>query len=304
MALITVLAAAAVTLTGCSGIGGSTSIDHVEVKGTKAKPTLKVKKGFSTKTTKIQVLKKGSGTAVAKGDTVQTDFVAADGRTGKQIFSSFSTKTPQWITLSSAQLGGLLKALVGQKPGAQVLAAMSAKDAAKSMSSTSTLGIKKTDTLVFLFHVRETMAKKASGTTMKLPANVPQVTYSSKGVPVGFKKTATSPTTVSKAAAYVAVEGKGEKLKSGETLWAQYVGATLKNLKVFQTSWSSSAFSAAIGSGQVITCWDKLLVGQRIGSRVVLMCPASTAYGNKKSTTGSPTGDLIFTVDLLAKSAS
>ena len=52
--------------------------------------------------------------------------------------------------------------------------------------------------------------------------------------------------------------------------------------------------------GQVITGWDNGLVGQKVGSRVLLVIPPADGYG----TAGSPpkikgTDTLVFVVDIL-----
>jgi peptidylprolyl isomerase len=56
--------------------------------------------------------------------------------------------------------------------------------------------------------------------------------------------------------------------------------------------------------GQVIPGWDKGLVGQTVGSRVLLVIPPADGYGSA----GSPqanikgTDTLVFVVDILAAS--
>ena len=62
-----------------------------------------------------------------------------------------------------------------------------------------------------------------------------------------------------------------------------------------------SSFDTEIGAGSVITGWDKGLVGQTVGSRVLLVVPPADGYGAK----GSPPligakDTLVFVVDILA----
>ena len=58
----------------------------------------------------------------------------------------------------------------------------------------------------------------------------------------------------------------------------------------------------AIGAGQVIPGWDEGLVGQTVGSRVLLVIPPDKGYGSTGSSDGSITGTdtLVFVVDILA----
>ena len=56
-----------------------------------------------------------------------------------------------------------------------------------------------------------------------------------------------------------------------------------------------------IGAGQVIPGWDKTLVGQKIGSRVLLVVPPKEGYGSKGSSQAGIKGTdtLVFVVDIL-----
>ena len=61
--------------------------------------------------------------------------------------------------------------------------------------------------------------------------------------------------------------------------------------------------SVPIGTGHVIAGWDAGLVGQKVGSRVILTIPSAEAYG--PSGNGSavpPNSDLIFVIDLVSAS--
>ena len=85
----------------------------------------------------------------------------------------------------------------------------------------------------------------------------------------------------------------------------QYTGRDLADRKVLRllvVAQRASAFTT-IGEGQVITGWDTGLVGQTVGSRVLLVIPPADGYG----TTGAlaPAGikgtdTLVFVVDILA----
>lgn len=99
------------------------------------------------------------------------------------------------------------------------------------------------------------------------------------------------------------VQGKGAPVAAGETLVANYVGETWANKKVFDSSFSRGEPAGfVIGKGQVIPGWDKTLVGQKLGSRVLLTIPPADGYG----ASGNPqagikgTDTLVFVVDLVA----
>jgi FKBP-type peptidyl-prolyl cis-trans isomerase len=95
-------------------------------------------------------------------------------------------------------------------------------------------------------------------------------------------------------------EGKGEKVKKGDALTADYLGRVWDGA-VFDNSWDrGEAGTFEIGTGKVIKGWDKGLVGQKLGSRVELVIPPEQAYGDQPPQ-GSDIGSgstLVFVVDL------
>ena len=90
----------------------------------------------------------------------------------------------------------------------------------------------------------------------------------------------------------------------GEYVVAQYAGFIWRTKKVFGSSWSSgSPFGFTIGASpeQVIPGWDKGLVGQTIGSRVMLSIPPAQGYGSSGASQAGIKGNdtLLFVVDII-----
>lgn len=113
----------------------------------------------------------------------------------------------------------------------------------------------------------------------------------------------TAPTSLSTEAVS---EGTGPAVRTGQTLVVDYLGQTwdLKDGKpnVFDNSFDhKQVFSFPLGGGRVIPGWDKGLVGQHVGSRVLLTIPAAQAYGASASADEPLAGHtLVFVVDLIA----
>jgi peptidylprolyl isomerase len=98
------------------------------------------------------------------------------------------------------------------------------------------------------------------------------------------------------------VTGTGDEVKSGDLLVADYVGLTWDDGKEFDSSFKrGTPASFPIGVGQVIQGWDAGLVGQTVGSRVVLAIPPSLGYGEAGQSSAGIEGDdtLVFVVDIL-----
>ena len=97
------------------------------------------------------------------------------------------------------------------------------------------------------------------------------------------------------------VVGTGKEVKAGDTVTAQYVGATAVDGKVFQSSWQMDGAIQFPLDG-VIQGWSEGLVGMKEGGRRTLVIPAAKAYGaNPPPGSGIPANaDLVFVVDLVS----
>ncbi|HET9654366.1 MAG TPA: FKBP-type peptidyl-prolyl cis-trans isomerase [Kineosporiaceae bacterium] len=124
----------------------------------------------------------------------------------------------------------------------------------------------------------------------------------------GQKPTLTVPTSAAPTSLNTEAisEGTGPAVSTGQTLVVNYLGQTwdLKDGKpnIFDNSFDhKQVFSFPLGGGQVIPGWDKGLVGQHVGSRVLLTIPAAQAYGASASASEPLAGHtLVFVVDLIA----
>ena len=95
--------------------------------------------------------------------------------------------------------------------------------------------------------------------------------------------------------------GDGQVVEAGDTIVAHYLGQSW-NGNVFDSSYDrGQPFSFQIGVGMVIRGWDDGLVGQRVGSRVLLSIPAELGYGDRGvPQAGIKGGDtLVFVTGIL-----
>jgi peptidylprolyl isomerase len=96
------------------------------------------------------------------------------------------------------------------------------------------------------------------------------------------------------------VRGKGKKVKAGDTVTVQYVGASWSNGQEFDASWNrGQAFTFQV-PGQVIEGWNEGVLGMREGGRRLLVIPPAKGYGSQGTPDGSiqPNETLAFVVDL------
>ncbi|MCI1641701.1 MAG: FKBP-type peptidyl-prolyl cis-trans isomerase [Actinomyces sp.] len=102
----------------------------------------------------------------------------------------------------------------------------------------------------------------------------------------------------------VLAPGSGREVEPGDQIQCHYLGQVW-NGKVFDNSYDrGQALAFQIGVGTVIRGWDDGLVGQRVGSRVLLSIPSDYGYGDRGvPQAGIRGGDtLVFVTDILGAS--
>ena len=128
-------------------------------------------------------------------------------------------------------------------------------------------------------------------------AGLPSVTGAVGAKPAIAKPTGKQPTAL---ATRVVTPGTGATVAAGEYLVVNYLGMTWAG-KEFDNSFDrGQPFGFVVGAGGVIKGWDQGLVGQQVGSRVLLGIPADLAYGAKgQGSDIPPDAALLFVVDVL-----
>jgi FKBP-type peptidyl-prolyl cis-trans isomerase len=302
--LLSIPLLAMMILAGC-GSSSPSSSPSVLVAGTFAKTasiTIPAQKATSSLT--VKTLIQGSGPALAKTDSFVGDYAVYiwSGKTHKLAQSTYKTKSPALFT--GQLLPGLETALRGKKMGSRILAVIPPKDG-YGKTGNSQAGVKGTDTLVFVVDMIKDFAAKdaASGAQVSNGGGaLPTVTATTGSAPV--VKIPASGKPPSALVAKALIKGSGPTVSKGQTVVAQYVGVIWRTGKVFDASWTrGQPFGFTVGAtpSQVIPGWDKGLIGQTVGSRVLLVIPPAEGYG----TTGNSqagikgTDSLVFVVDLL-----
>jgi FKBP-type peptidyl-prolyl cis-trans isomerase len=253
----------------------------------------------------VGTLLQGGGTRMTSSEGLIGNYVAYDwsGTTHKLVGSSYTSGGPSLFV--GQMLPGLEKALVGQRAGSRVLAVIPPAEAFGSTGN-STEGIGPNDTLVIVIdmistfggaHVPGTQTSNGGGL---LPTVNPPAAESTAGPTITIPSAATPPGTLQ---VRPLIKGTGAVVKKGQDIAVQYTGVIWRTGQVFDSSWARNApFTTVIGGGQVIKGWDAGLVGQRVGSRVLLVIPPADGYGSSGSSQVGITGTdtLVFAVDILA----
>src|SRR5690606_10983854 len=119
---------------------------------------------------------------------VKVNYVAINGRTGKEFDNSFTSDKPLTLTLSEKEiLPGFVKGLKGKTVGSRILVAIPPKDGFGQAQPD--LGMKADDTMVFLFDVVAKVPTAAAGKAKALPKDLPKLVLDDKQQPSKFEKT-------------------------------------------------------------------------------------------------------------------
>lgn len=97
-------------------------------------------------------------------------------------------------------------------------------------------------------------------------------------------------------------KGDGPVVKAGDQLSCNYLGQVWDGA-VFDNSYDrGEPLVFPIGMGWVIEGWDEALVGQTIGSRVLITIPPDMGYGPAGQPAAGIKGDdtLVFVTDIVA----
>jgi FKBP-type peptidyl-prolyl cis-trans isomerase len=282
--------------------------DSASVKGAFGKePSMTIPKMKPKSGEHIKQVINGTGPAIVKGNLVVANFVGYiwSGKTHKALNNTYQATQSgpaQPLMYPAGKLtdiSSLDKALIGQKAGSRLLIQLPGTSI--SAATGKQLGLKKGDALVFTADVMTTFPANVTGTMQPVgDAKLPTVTDAgaAKAPTVKIPSIAAPTELVSKTL----IPGTGAVVKAGQTVVANYVGQIWKTGKVFDSSWQRGQPQPfVIGKGQVIPGWDKSVVGQKIGSRMLLVIPPKEGYGPQGMSAGGIKGTdtLVFVIDIL-----
>lgn len=302
MLLLAVGVLAAATLVPTTVAAAGSALEPVVVNGPAGqKPTVTFTAPFAVKKSASDVRVEGTGTKAAKSSQVLLDYVIVNGRTGEEVETSYG-KSPVTLLLDKQATPALVDGLIGASPGSRVVIAVAPKDGLAKNGASA--GVKKNDTLLFVVDVKDvsTPLQRATGTAVTPPAGLPTVVLAKNGAPTITVPKTDAPTSL---VVQPLIKGDGPVVQAGRSVNVHYTGALWDGGKVFDSSWKRGETAQfPIGTRSVIAGWDEGLVGQTVGSQVLLVVPPDKGYGAG----GQPqagikgTDTLVFVVDILGTS--
>lgn len=251
--------------------------------------------------TETQVLTEGDGDEVADNHEVQVRYLTVNGTTGEELVSTFADDASVALDLNDETLFPAFREnLPGTTVGEELLMAIPAAEAFGEAGSPQ-LGVGPTDTLIFYLEVVDTgePLTQAEGEEVEPVEGLPTVEADGT-TPAQIDVEGVEPPT--ELVAQPLIKGEGPEVVAGQNLRVHYTGVTLSDGEQFDSSLMEGRgepFTFQVGAGGVITGWDEGLVGQTVGSRVLLVIPADMAYGEDPEGHELGGEDLVFVVDIL-----
>lgn len=255
-----------------------------------AEPTLTFDQPFEISAPAAHVVTEGDGEPLEEGQIMVVDVLAVTGDAGETLQSTYADGSPERLPYGDPGFPQLNAALAGQGVGTRLLYAV------PGGPSQQAEGEEVPATLLSI-DVVDVLPTRAEGTAVEPAEGLPTVTLAEDGAPTIDVEGATEPTEL---VVQPLIEGEGPVVESGQTITVQYHGALLSDGTVFDSSWErGQPAQFGIGVGQVIPGWDQGLVGQKVGSQVLLVIPSELAYGDQERDAIPANSDLVFVVDIL-----
>ena len=255
--------------------------------GDSGQPLLSVPVPLSVTAEVSRVVVEGTGSDPAEEGKVWVRSVIYDASTGEEFPQAVGAwEAPELLDVSTAPAGHpLLTALSNKKVGTRSLYA-----------GPIDTGDGTTTTVLSAIEVVE------APDPITLEQGMPSVTFDESGAPSieiqpGFAGPQDLITQVLK-------QGDGAVVESGQTVTVNYTGWLQSTGAKFDSSWDrGTTFDVApIGAGKVIAGWDQGLVGQQVGSTVLLVIPPDLGYGAAGGGSIPGGSTLIFVVEIVAAS--
>ncbi|MFE4698713.1 FKBP-type peptidyl-prolyl cis-trans isomerase [Streptomyces sp. NPDC056738] len=251
---------------------------------------------------------RGRGRSARTGDVVVVRYTAKVWRTNKTLPGSYrkGTRPRVFAVGRDATLPALDRAVQGQRAGSRVLV-VAPPAAAYGTTGSAQLHVTGKDTIVFAVDILNVIGAHATvpGEQHSVSDALPEV-HMNKGdgtAALSVPDQAAPKGLVVKRL----VDGTGLVVKAGQTLVLQHSTAAWEAARgkdeadLFLSSRADGGpLPVVIGRGNVIAGWDRALVGQRVGSRILVVIPAKLAYGPHPPKGLEPGATVISVLDILA----
>jgi hypothetical protein len=260
----------------------------------------------------VTVLHDGHGTAAPVGGFVKIEYTAYNGQTGKSLGGTGYDASKAVTYAAGRPIQGqkttLTSALVCAQSGARLALTTTAK-AGFGKGSLAQYGIADTGTIVLVIDVVATYLGKADGVNQLPKDGMPNVITAVDGQPGIVIQELNKPTT---ARSETVKAGGGATLKKDDkavvlyTAWTWPASGEKPAVVTDLDAWSSHAattlqLTPISKGGPLPTAFVNALIGQKVGSQVLIVLPPKDGFPADQEPSSSLTAKdtVVFVVDVL-----
>lgn len=296
---------AAAVQEGCTP--GGPEVESVVVEGEFGSlPEVTFEAPLTVAETQRTVAIEGDGEPVENGDDLIISYALYNATSGDKIEDfGYSGEAPTVFRLDTAApiFPGVSFTAACSTTGSRVVGLIPPKDAFGEEGAAD-FGLNPEDVLLFVIDIvsikppAEPPLESVVGEAREPSAGFPAVSYAESGEPTVTIPEGDVP---SEFALDVVIEGEGAEVEPGAVVIVQYLGVNWNTGEPFDSSWSRGS-AATFPTDGVVPGFRDGLVGQKIGSRVLIIVPADLGYGpmggNPQAGIGA-TDTIVFVVDIL-----
>lgn len=224
------------------------------------------------------------------------EFSLFSGKTGEKIAgTAYDEEQAQLVSIDywAQRVPAFGASLECVTAGSRVLSVISPEDfGAQNLSG---FGLEEDEPVVAIFDVTKAFPSKADGEPQyNDAAGMPTVVRAPDGRPGIIVPDSAAPTDLE---VQTLLKGDGEKIADGDKVLVNYTGVTWDEKTVFDSSWDRTPATFDLAS--LIPGFTQGLVGQTVGSQVLIVIPPELGYGEAGSGAVPANATLVFVVDIL-----
>jgi hypothetical protein len=307
-ASLAVLGLVAVGLVGCSLPGSSacdrtddsdaSALSGVTVSGeTDEAPEVELYTPFHADSAASEDVVVGEGIEITDdSQLIVMDISITSGETGENLVKTnydgdLSRVSPvaRWMEV----VPGLQDVLPCATEGSRIVVALPPGGIEASTASSLELG--EDDSAVAVIDIRKVYLPKAEGAIQfNVGSGLPTVVRAPDGRP-GIIVPDTAPPT--ELVVQTLIKGAGEEVTGDAPVRVHYTGLTWADGTVFDTTWDAEPKSIDLDT--MLPGFAEALIGQTVGSQVLVVIPPDQAYGDQAQGQIPADSTLVFVVDIL-----
>ena len=293
-------AALALALSACGAQSSNGDLSKVQytLKNATAEPEASFATPFAASSPSAYVIEEGNGDSINDGDYVLVEAAVFNGTDGKLNGSTYSSEPillpiNDQLKQAAPQVYETLKKI---KVGGSFSYTTNVLQQRSTAGVTTTTASPGAATNVKVYTVKTKLPKYATGKAVEADPSLPSFTLNESTGKADIKMP-DNKQEHTELVSKTLIEGEGPEVKETDTVYVRYIGAQYSDGKVFDGNYEK--IPAALSLQGVIKGWTAGLTGKKVGSRVELIIPADQAYGNESANGSTPTGTLVFVVDIL-----